>query len=146
MASNESDVATIAKSGTSFSTPFPTGIAVLFHEGAVRYGKVKYEGGDVPGLDPAITGIVTMEQLIDVGLERSCIKPEGSLPGKDNNAGYGLPFGSLMARVLGPPGLEMGSLISSMLAIGMIGMMAKLMDVRPSKTTDEELLAKARHE
>ncbi len=134
MASALSDTATIGKSGTSFATPFTTGVAVLYLEGtaAFRGGSPitretpEFVGEAPPGYYPDLEIQVSMEELIDTYLEGLCVKPEGSPRGKDYSFGYGIPFGTLMAQALTAPSLAgTGSLISMVLVIGMMGMMMK---------------------
>ena len=134
MASALSNTATIGKSGTSFATPFTTGVAVLYLEGtaAFRGGTPitretpEFVGEAPPGYYPDLEIQVSMEELIDVYLEGLCVKPEGAPRGKDYGFGYGIPFGTLMAQALTAPSLAgTGSIISMVLVVGMMGMMMK---------------------
>lgn len=120
VASSDSDVATIAKSGTSFSTPFASGMAICYHEGMLR--------GAVPtipiaGLAPEITWLVPIEDIIDIYLSRVCIKPEGVVISKDNEYGYGLPFGPLIAQALvAKPAVDVSAILTPVMLIAMLGM------------------------
>lgn len=128
MASSASDTATIAKSGTSFSTPFSSGVAIMFHEGAIRYGRVEYPGEVPPGIYPEMVGLISMEELIDVYLQGICVKPEGSPAVKDNSLGYGMPFGSLMAQAVGfVPAVDISALLAPVMVIAMLGMITATM-------------------
>ncbi|GAH43767.1 unnamed protein product, partial [marine sediment metagenome] len=80
LASSVSDISTIAKSGTSFSTPLTTGVIVLTMEGVVRTQTIPPEmfvGKNV------ITSIVAIDNMLPV----VCTKPEGAPAGKDNDYG-----------------------------------------------------------
>jgi len=128
MASSAGDTATIPKSGTSFATPFASGMAILYHEGVIAYGGVRYPEGPPPGLYPDITHLISPEELLDVYLPGICIKPQGAPKTKDYDYGYGLPFGPLMKQALSPVSTVISSMVpmmSAFMMIGMIGMMAR---------------------
>ncbi|KKK71214.1 hypothetical protein LCGC14_2916160, partial [marine sediment metagenome] len=58
------------------------------------------------------------------------IKPEGTPTGKDYEYGHGLPYGPLTVRALGlgpAAGLDISSMLPAILAIGVVGMMSKMM-------------------
>ena len=101
VASAKSDTATLSKSGTSFSAPMLSGILLMYREAVVRFGGVAYRGGIPVGLDPAVTELVPIEDVLDTWAGRVSLKPEGAPAEKDNNYGYGVPFGPLMSRALG---------------------------------------------
>ena len=129
VASSVSDSATIAKTGTSFSVPFASGIIALYHESIIRYGgEVRYGGimeypaGIPPGIYTAAARIVTPQEMIDLYLPNFCIKPEGVATGKDNEYGYGLPFGPLILQAITPvAAIDIMASIAPILMIGMLG-------------------------
>ena len=129
LASSVSDTATIAKSGTSFATPFHTGAALLFHEGTLRYGGVVY-GGEVPiSLPTEMMEFLTPSELIDTWLGYICAKPTGVPPGKDNDYGYGLLYAPLVAKALGVRAaipIDIG-LITPIIGLAMVGMLMSTM-------------------
>jgi len=129
MASSLGDTAEIAKSGTSFATPFCTGIAVLYQEGVLRYGGVEYVT-PIAGLDPELRYLISIQEVIDKYLARITVKPrEDALPGKDYSYGYGMPFGTLMqGQFVARPLLDLTQIVqpvSAMMAMGMMGMMVR---------------------
>lgn len=129
MASSASDTATKANSGTSFSTPFVTGLGALYQEGVrVFSGQIKYIQ-PVLGLNPSIVTLVSVQSLLDIYLPGICAKPVGTPYGKDNDYGNGLPYGPLFATALTtvPSQMNMSGLMSAMMIIPMIGMMSKTM-------------------
>ncbi len=126
MASSASDTATVAKSGTSFSTPFVSAMVILAQEAILRW--VAYEPGELPGLLPrgALGGVLTVEDMIDTHLLRVGVKPTGAPAGKDNGYGYGLPLGSLVAQVVrARPAMDVSSVLSAVVVIAMMGMMMR---------------------
>ncbi len=124
MASSESDIATIAKSGTSFATPFNSGIAILYHEGARRQALWKAEILRIP---VAEIYYVSMEELIDNVLPILCLKPEDAPSGKDYDYGCGLPYGPLAYRaIVARPLVDISAImtmVTPLLGIGLLGMM-----------------------
>lgn len=132
MASSESDTAVVAKSGTSFATPFTSGIAILYQQGMIfaepqaKELALKYLG-DMPAAE-FTTEMVSMQQLIDQYLRYITIKPQGVARNKDNNYGTGLPFGDLVAQAIGvKPTMDLSSLIGGVMMVGMLGMVMKTM-------------------
>jgi len=124
MASSQSDTAVTAKSGTSFATPFAAGMAVLYHEAILAYHGVQYPEGVPPGLDPEITELISVTDLIDVYLFRICVKPQGSEFGKDVDYGYGLPFGPLIADSLRQsPALDIATPLNAMMFVNLMSML-----------------------
>ena len=120
MASSASDTATIAKSGTSFSTPFASGMAICYHEGMFRYAVITQP---ITGIHPEITELVSVEQMMDIYLSGICVKPEGVLAGKDYDYGCGLPFGPHVAQSLGlVPAVDISAMLTPVMAIAMLGM------------------------
>ncbi len=127
LASSTSDTATIAKTGTSFSVAFASGAVVIYFEGALKQARALREL--IPGATP-ILYYITQVDLVDSYIPVISVKPEGTVAGKDNVYGYGLPYGPLAAQSIGAlpgAGLDMGSMLSSVMLIGMMGMMMKSM-------------------
>jgi len=132
MASSASDSATIAKSGTSFAAPFASGMGLLYREGALRQVHLREELAGLPTVTvPAeVLYQAVPSVIIDQYLPLICVKPTGTPTGKDDDYGYGLPYGPLAYRVLtlGPSaaaGLDISTMlqnIAPILAIGMLGM------------------------
>jgi len=95
MASSVGDTITVAKSGTSFSAPFGSGIVALLIEGMLR----KAKSSAVPitiNYEQAYS--MTEQDFIDTYAALICVKPEGQVSGKDNSYGYGVPFAPLMLQ------------------------------------------------
>ena len=128
MASSSGDTSKVAKSGTSFSTPLNSGLVAIYHEGVLRLGgSVKYIEVP-PGIYPELKNLVTIEQLLTTYLQGLSVKPEGSPVAKDNDYGFGMPFGSLIVKQFTPVagvGLDITSIMSAMVGVMMVGMMAK---------------------
>ncbi len=123
LASSASDTRTTAKSGTSFSVAFSSGMIMIYFEGAAKRALVSRRL--IEGLSPELYA-VTQEELLSTYLPLLCVKPEGSIVAKDNEYGYGLAYGPLVAQAvgLGPAAaLDMAPLISMMMVIGIMGMM-----------------------
>lgn len=126
LASSESDSATTAKSGTSFSVAFASGMVVIYFEGAYKQAIAKQEF--IPGLTPELFAI-SEEELLDLYLPQICMKPEGVASGKDDDYGYGLPYGPLAAQAIGigPAAVDVSSMLSAVMMMGMMGVMMKTM-------------------
>ncbi|KKK53356.1 hypothetical protein LCGC14_3095610, partial [marine sediment metagenome] len=127
LASSAGDTETIAKSGTSFSVAFVTSMVVIYFEGVSKSAVTRLTL--MPGFTRSLFPI-TIEELLDKYLPFLSIKPEGSQTGKDNTYGYELPYGPLTAKALGLRGagaLDISSMISAVLTIGVVGMMMKMM-------------------
>ena len=133
VASSESDTATIAKSGTSFSTPFASGLVVGYHESIIRFGGeaiyggvMEYPAGIPAGIYTGAPRIVSPQEMLDLYLPKACIKPEGVIAGKDNDYGYGLPFGPLIVQAITAiPAVDI--LTSSMMPIVILGVLGVVM-------------------
>lgn len=123
VASNEGDEATVAKSGTSFCSPFGAALMLLSQEGIIR--GVMYPGGVPEGLEPGSRTVLTAVDLVDYWIPKLTVKPAGLPAGKDNSYGYGLPFGDLIANIIRPAAVDVSSLIGAVLAIGMLGAVMK---------------------
>lgn len=118
LASSASDTATMAKSGTSFSTPLTVGVIVLTMEGVVRTQNIPssmFVGKNV------ITGTVVIDDM----LPTVCTKPEGIPAGKDNDYGYGVPVGSLLYGKTAAVGIiDLNATINLSMMMMMMQMMA----------------------
>jgi len=124
VASSRHDTAHIAKSGTSYATPFVAGICALYQE-AVYHQIVQYpEYMFRPAKE--IWEIIRIEDLIDTHLIKFCIRPWEAGAGKDNDYGYGLPYGTLfMKGFMHRPEHDRVKLITSLVTIGMLGMIIR---------------------
>lgn len=128
VASSASDTATTAKSGTSFSTPFCSGMNLLYHESVAKW--VAYEAIQFPGVLPrgAIGRyVISPAVMIEDFFPRICAKPPAVALGKDYDYGDGIPLASLVYRALTvSPAMEsIGVLLGSVtpiLAFAMMGM------------------------
>lgn len=129
VASSESNTATIAKSGTSFSVPFLSGFAILYHEGwrAVTFAPLgePRPWGRFPELEE-LERPPDIETLLDRYIGQVSAKPQGVVLGKDNSYGYGMIMGNLVTTALGlRPAIDIEILTSSMapiLILGLLGM------------------------
>lgn len=127
LASSVSDTATIAKSGTSFSTPFGSGFGVLYWEMAAKGAR------PVTPL-PGVTYPPGWETLLGIPPKEAwkyfpniTIKPEGVAPGQDYDYGWGLPFGPLMIQALRlRPLVDITTIMEPMMAIVTLAMLATL--------------------
>lgn len=133
MASSESDTAVVAKSGTSFATPFTSGLMLLYMQGVLMRTNIPREAfldiaKDMPAAEYT-TELVSSPNMIDKYLQYITIKPQGVAKAKDNWYGFGLPYGSLVVKMLGaaPVGIDLSSLIGGVMAVSMMGMMMKTM-------------------
>ena len=126
VATSETDTATTARSGTSFSTPFNSAIAILYHEGIAK--RVQYPVEVPPGLHPEMTWLITIQDLIDKWLAGITTKPAGVPAAKDNDYGYGLVFAPLVLRVMGVvPALDLSAVLSAFAGVAMMGMVVREM-------------------
>lgn len=117
VASNASDTRTIAKSGTSFSCPFVTGIFALVNE--YYYRQLVND----PEAAMDITNITLLNEVLPV----VCGKPEGVTEIKDNTYGLGILLPELAAEhVLGVDtgiSTDLGGIIEPMMTMMMMSMM-----------------------
>jgi len=116
-ASSTADDAYVVKSGTSFSAPIVAGAMGAVWEGMTRqYGedfwREFYAGGP--------------QRVLEMGAQ-ICVKPEGALPGKDNDYGYGalnglvaIERGKAAAGYL--PMSEIVGMATPLMGLGMMGM------------------------
>lgn len=125
MASSKSDTATIAKSGTSFAVPFCSGLAILYQEAMLKYKGVEFTE-DFPGPSyPEVTELVSVQDMLDKYLGEVCVKPQGAMPGKDNDNGYGLIYGLALQKALTAPTIDLSSILSGFIVMMGVVMMAK---------------------
>ena len=123
-ASSVSDTATIVKSGTSFSTPFISGIALLTREGQYRHALLTEE---IPQIAWEQGWAMTQQVLIDDLGRYICIKPQGAPSGKDNVYGWGMPFGETIKQVFtATPMAGISSIFAVMPVMLMVGMMGSI--------------------
>jgi serine protease AprX len=127
MTSSNSDTATVAKSGTSFSVPFASGSAILYHEAMYRHAVAtqRIKGIVFP---PGEERLISVEEAMDVYLPGICIKPQGTPPGKDYDYGYGLPFGPLVRQALRlMPAMDISGIAMPFVMISLLLMVAGVM-------------------
>ncbi len=117
VASSATTNAELPKSGTSFAAPFVSGMALLMSEHVRRVN-------ETTGIHPG----AFFELMPDIS-----VKPEGAPAAKDNDYGYGMMYGPLVASALGAePSAEadagvFDSAIVGLISVGMIGMIAGAM-------------------
>lgn len=128
VAGSSSDRATVPKSGTSFSSPFLAGFAIMCRQGA------SIMWGESPGEPEEVTPKLIEEfwpaaDLIDYHLQVACIKPEGAPAGKDNTYGYGLPYAPLALEKMGlvRPAIDISGVIGVLIPLMVIGMLGMAM-------------------
>ena len=123
VASSETDTAVAAKSGTSFSTSFISAMGLLYHEGVIRYGGVTINNG----IKPEEVWSISLKNIMDVHLSEVSLKPSGAPVEKDNEYGYGMPFGPYITKAITttPPTIELSGVLSGVMVVGMMGMMMK---------------------
>ncbi len=128
VASSSSDTATVAKSGTSFATPLGSGAVTLTLEGLGRAARLIPEYEEMYQLFLRYPPMVSPEELLDLWAPRITVKPPGTVSGKDNDYGWGLPLGELVAQALGAiPAVEIPEVISSLMPIIVVAMMGMIM-------------------
>lgn len=126
MASSDGDTATMARSGTSFSTPFASAAAALFLNGEMVWGDLSAAAGMPEFMRRRVPYPMTQEGLVDVFLPGTGIKPAGASTSKDNDYGYGLPYAPMLfEKMAAATGISV--LIGAVMVIGMMGMMVKSM-------------------
>jgi serine protease AprX len=133
MASSASDTATVAKSGTSFSNPFMSGLIAIYLEGTGK--QLTFYTERFPGFIEEVKAIFSELMSPDYALNKFLpdvsIKPQGMPKGKDNGYGYGVPFGPLVLQQMLQtvrPTLDLSPLLGGLVVVGMMGMMVKVMD------------------
>ncbi|MDP2952412.1 MAG: S8 family serine peptidase, partial [Chloroflexota bacterium] len=109
-ASSKSDTAFELKAGTSFAAPAVAGVAAMGGEAALRVLQKR----------------ISQEEAIQL-LQSYMVKPQGAPSEKDNEYGYGLPFGQLMAQGLqGVAGLSDAlGMVAPIFTIGMLGVVMR---------------------
>lgn len=125
VASGKSDTAVAAKSGTSFAAPFISGFGVLYVSAMERW--MPGMTHRFPGVIPGITEVVSPSEMIDVHLRTFSLRSQEN---KNNEAGWGVPFGPLVAQAIGAGaagGISVASIIPVFMVMGMMGLMAKSM-------------------
>lgn len=154
LASSASDSAMVAKSGTSFSAPWASAMLLLYWDGVVRGYQLQPGASLPPGMDPALWATplltVTNREALDKWLVASCLNPEhfdsegkriSYASDKDNNYGYGIPFGPLMGEVFGEGEAQVGTsslmaMIPMMIAMVMMASMSKVFTQRDFRGVD----------
>lgn len=117
MASSNSDTATVARGGTSFSVPFASGLGILVKNGAAAWET--FNGIALP---------FSPENFIEIFSALTGVKPDGVAAGKDNAYGYGLPYGPAVSQYIGVvEPAEVGNILSSMITVMVIVMMMGVM-------------------
>jgi len=115
LASSADDDSYVVKSGTSFAVPFAVGAGFNLWEILRR-------------VDPEGAESLTTEELLH-WISQVSVKPEGLPVDKDNDYGYGLPSGGVLAQMMtgaAVPGLITSGIISMVVPImglAMVGMM-----------------------
>ena len=72
--------------------------------------------------------MVSPEELLDLWAPRITVKPPGAVSGKDNDYGWGLPLGELVAQALGAmPAVGISEALSSLMPLVVIGMLGMVM-------------------
>jgi len=131
LASSASDTALTAKSGTSFACPFISGAAVLFLEGwlATFTNWQQYVEEFMPQVPPSeyVSVLPSEKDILDTYLRYITVKPSGAPQDKDNEYGWGLPYGPLLLERLSfhPMAAVAGitEAVIPLMGIGLIGMM-----------------------
>jgi len=128
VASSSSDSATTAKSGTSFAAPFASGAVALTLEGLGRAARLIPEYEEMYQMFLQYPPMVSSQELLDLWLPRISAKPVEAPSGKDNDYGWGLPLGSLVAQALGAvPAVGISEVLSAVTPIMAIGIMGMVM-------------------
>lgn len=130
VASSQSDDAIVGKSGTSFSAPFSTGVSLLMIEGVARTGGARVIAPTVEGAAADVEAQISAEQLIDVCLGAMCVKPSGAPVSKDDEYGYGILTGSLVAQAISgtisvSQAIDLTTLVPLIMMVGVIGVMTE---------------------
>lgn len=126
LASSAGDTATVAKSGTSFAAPFASGMVILYYQAILVHG-ARYSKEQAPSdIYHQLLEMLTPQQMMDYGLPRVSVKPQGASAGKDNSYGWGLPYGPLVTQAITGPTMNLSTLLMPVLLVGMMGMMVKV--------------------
>lgn len=130
MASSAGPTATVGKSGTSFSAPFASGIALLYLQAMIGFGGVSFPEPKPPEVHEPSTEPSSFQDMIDTHLPNITVKPQGVSATKDNNYGDGVVLGDLIAQQFAPSGIggiDLSSIMGLMVTMMMMGMMMKMM-------------------
>jgi serine protease AprX len=125
MASSAGDTATVAKSGTSFAAPFASGAAVIFLNGEVIWGGQRPPAWWFMASPLQVPYPMTPQGLVDVFMPLVSVKPTGAAPGKDNDYGWGMPYGALVMERFGVRA-AVTSLLQPVLLMGVVGMLGMM--------------------
>jgi len=127
VASSKNDTATTAKSGTSFSVPFITGLNIL--GGELRVKGPSYGLGVPEEVLARLMPPMSVAERFASLLHVLCVKPEGVLAGKDNDYGYGLPLANLAFKAMTEEirGLTYVGLLEPVTSIVSIGLVSTVM-------------------
>ena len=121
MASSANDLATVSKSGTSFSTPMTSGVVILTMEGIKRTQNIPLS--QVVGKN-VLTGRIVVEQMFP----QVCTKPQSVVDRlKDNDYGYGIPVGSLMVQTTGVGNIDWSGTLNMSVTLMMLTVMTGMM-------------------
>lgn len=133
VASSASDTATVAKSGTSFACPQASGIVAISLEAYAKKAALAAE--QYPQLADVIQQMyqqmISPTNSLESYIPRVTVKPQGILVGKDNDYGWGLPWGPLAIRVFqetARPAVDFSAVLSGFVAVAMLGMVARVME------------------
>lgn len=131
IASSVSDTATIAKSGTSFSTPFCSALILLYQQAVLLLIPYTLPGYPIP--TPEVLAreyIATPKEMIGRFLPGVCTKPVGIVAGKDTDYGNGIPIGSLVVKALiAAPAMDVPTMLQSIMPL--IGLVMMGMIITP---------------
>lgn len=131
-ASSLGDTATIVKSGTSFAAPLISGMAVIAREGQYRRAVLTEP---IPEIAWEQGWAMTEQILIDDLGRYICIKPLGAPAGKDNEYGWGMPFGTLVAQFFEAMAVSpINAVMSIMPVMLMVGVMGSVLKGDKSKS------------
>ncbi len=124
MASSDSNTATIAKSGTSFATPIISSFGLLYIQ-AMSMIPVITHLFPIPEIVPRYPEAVPLNKMIDEFFPHICLREEEA---KNNEVGWGMVFGPLVAQAIGVrPAIDIEILTSSMGPILMLGLLGMVM-------------------
>lgn len=142
MASSTGDDAEVAKSGTSFSTPFMCGLAAWFKQGSkVQVLRDEFKMAVQPRFYVYASYDPTMVQILDEYIPGVCLRPGDTVrpnyvPSKDNNNGYGTFCAPMAISFLSEVeskataqavGGIINSIMQPLMTIMVMGMMANFM-------------------
>ena len=126
LASSAGDTASSARSGSSFAAPFASGMVILYQQAMVVHGAAMAGREPSPEIYHEILSMMPPEQMIDYGLPRVSVKPQGSPAGKDNSYGWGMPYGPLVIQAIAMPAVDMSVLLMPVFLVGMMAAMVRV--------------------